>query len=555
MNKFNGKKTGFKNMFILLSRSFSYMREKKKLYCLGLFLVSTEYFITFTTPYLYKIIVEVATNSEPANIPVHTIKLLFIILLISIPLSTAGRYLQTISTAKCIANISKALFYHIQKLPVFLIAERETGDYITRLTTDAYQCGNIFQSYLITAFIKFVVVFTSSLVILLVMNWRIAVLSIIFSLICFILSVFLNPKVRILEFDAKNAIARSLTHLIEVLQSLPVVKIFLLKEILLKRYNDICNIIYNKRVKYRVIRGFVFGIIDMFCFSAQPVALLIGIYFMSTHTATIGNMVFIATITGLMSLAILDFSSFIQQIQPALVASVRVFEIIDIPQEEYHKDTLPFNFNEENAISIKNLYFSYQTTPVIQNMNVEIRRGEKVSVIGKSGCGKSTLVKLLQLFYLPESGSITYFGTSFHSLSLESIRNLIAYIPQECILFEGTIAENIAFRADNINMDKIIEATKLAHIHNFITSLPNGYQTKVGEKGKSLSGGQCQRIAIARALFKDAPIIIMDEPTAFLDAKDTEAILYDIFTMLHEKTIIIVTHTANMIKTNRTIEM
>jgi ATP-binding cassette subfamily B protein len=545
--KYEGK--GFYYSKNLILRVFSYMEREKKLYTLGLIMAASENLITFAIPILYKIIIDAVSNLSTVNAVTERILYLFIFFLILIPVAVVGNYLKLKCTAVCSANISKALFNHVQRLPVSLINKNGQDSYLTRLNTDVYQCANLFQSHALVALSKFVVVACGSLIILMTASWEMALVGIAFSIVCFFLSILLNPKVRNLEHNAKSANDSSLSALMELLQGTPVIRIFLLKEIMQNKYKNMCDIIYDKRVKCSTLRGVVLGVIDIFSFCAQPVSLLLGIYLLLTQQIDIAQVVFTASVIGIMAQSMLDFSAFTQLIQPSLVSAERVISVMDEPEENNRSNSISPKLEMKQAIRMENVTFSYKPNqPVLNNLNLQVKRGEHIAIVGGSGCGKTTLIRLLMRFYLPDKGSVSYFEASADQMSLKSTRELISYIPQECNLFEGSIADNIAFGCKNADMNRIVAAAKRANIHDSIIALPDGYATQLKERGASLSGGQRQRIAIARALCKNAPILIMDEPTASLDAENEEIIFREILSSMSDKTIVAITHRLSTIK-------
>jgi len=179
---------------------------------------------------------------------------------------------------------------------------------------------------------------------------------------------------------------------------------------------------------------------------------------------------------------------------------------------------------------------------VLNGINISVPRGQKLALVGGSGGGKSTLAKIIAFLYEPGKGEITFYGFNRQQLNLEDIRKFIAYVPQEIVLFEGSIYENIALGKSNATADEIITAAKDANLHQFVTSLPEGYDTKVGENGTKLSGGQRQRIAIARAFLKDAPLLILDEASSALDSDTESQIQHSLEKLSKGRTTVTVAH-------------
>lgn len=262
--------------------------------------------------------------------------------------------------------------------------------------------------------------------------------------------------------------------------------------------------------------------------------------FSQSDTVTI---VFVSSIAGVMADSARGVGTFLANIQPTLTSARRVFELLDMKEENDRISTVKPNINTETALFISNLYFSYNgKEPVLSDFSCEVKKGEIVSFVGDSGCGKSTLFKLIQEFYEPASGNISYFGVNREQLSKEDIRRLISYVPQDCNLFEGSIGYNISLGNPTANQEQIENAAKSAHLENFIGSLKDGYDTPIGENGAQLSGGERQRVAIARAFLKDAPILLLDEATSALDADSENEVLLALDELMKGRTTLIISH-------------
>jgi ATP-binding cassette subfamily B protein len=238
------------------------------------------------------------------------------------------------------------------------------------------------------------------------------------------------------------------------------------------------------------------------------------------------------------------------QMQTAVVAADRLGEILDLEAEkseaEYRKLS-PVSLAGE--IEIKNLDFRYGTRKlVLEGINLKIEKGQKIAFVGESGSGKTTLSKLLLHLYTPETGDILINGNNIEDIRLETLRERIAYIPQETFLFSGSIFENLTLGLDNATMDDIIEASKMAQAHDFINELPLRYETRLEENGSNLSGGQRQRLAIARAMLKKPDILILDEATSNLDAITERALDRTIHEFAKDMTTIFIAHRLSTIK-------
>jgi ATP-binding cassette, subfamily B, bacterial len=230
-------------------------------------------------------------------------------------------------------------------------------------------------------------------------------------------------------------------------------------------------------------------------------------------------------------------------LQSSLASAERVFSLLDeTPDVVERPDARPLD-RAAGAVGFSGVSFAYREDhPVLHDVSFEISPGTRVGISGKTGAGKSTLMSLLIRFYDPAIGEISLDGTDLRDYKLADLRNQFAIVLQEPVLFSTTIAENIAYARQGARKEEILEAAKAANAHEFIVSLPNGYETEVGERGMSLSGGERQRIALARAFLKDAPLLIFDEPTSSVDTKTEAAIMEAMERLMHGRTTFMIAH-------------
>ncbi|MEI8175414.1 MAG: ABC transporter ATP-binding protein [Candidatus Omnitrophota bacterium] len=235
--------------------------------------------------------------------------------------------------------------------------------------------------------------------------------------------------------------------------------------------------------------------------------------------------------------------------QQAFAASARVFDILDAEIKVAEKPSAIQVVDFRKEIAYKNVYFGYNDQTVLKNIDITIKRGEIAAFVGPSGTGKTTLVNLLPRFYDPQQGSVLLDGSDVKELSLKSLRGLIGIVTQEAILFNDTVAQNIAYGSDVAsNMDAVIKAAKAANSHAFIMNMPKGYETVIGERGFRLSGGEKQRLCIARAIFKNPPILILDEATSQLDTESELLVQEAIDNLMAGRTVLVIAHRLSTIK-------
>lgn len=381
--------------------------------------------------------------------------------------------------------------------------------------------------------------------ILLYFDWRLALLNIILLfIIYFLTSRFKQRNIQlIVQYGKSREIVNN--SIIEYIQAMPVVRTFDNDSISFSRYQEALNS-YSLFVSrwYRDISSF--GNLLQFLFNPLLVLtflLWFGAWLFFDDILAVESWVGILLLSS--SLSELIYPWFLMQttIQSANNSAQRIFQIQDLDEVEdmdKHSAQKLKNF----SIEFKNINFSYQKDGVktLKNLNFKVDDGRSCALVGESGSGKSTIVNILLRFWDNYDGQITIGGVDIKEMSLNTLRHMISYVSQDTFLFSASIAENIKMGKLSASMEEIVEVAKLVRMHELILKLPNGYDTKLGERGVGLSGGQKQRIAIARAILKNAPILLLDEPTASTDPENEIEIMSSLKMLAKGKTVVIVTH-------------
>lgn len=451
-------------------------------------------------------------------------------------------YIMNYVGQRVVMDIRQTLYEHIQKLSLFHFITTPIGQLISRITGDV----SILQASVSRAITSIIKDFFTALGLIGVIFYRDFKLALI---AFFILPVLFIPifqfglKTKHYSYKANVVMGDMLSFLKEYFSGIRIVKVFNLEERgknIFKEENFKFFKNYMKQIKVRAISG---PIIEFLSAIAIASVIWYGGKEVIAGNSTPGNFFSFITAMILLYEPIKRLNSSYSTIQEGIGAAKRVFEIIDIESEEALEKQAKMDIKEfKDKIEFKNVSFKYHKDYVLKNFNLTVKKGERVGIVGVSGGGKSTLVNLLPRFYELEQGEILIDGVDIRQYSLKSIRNLIAMVTQEVILFNATIRENILYGRDNATNEEVVQSAKHANAHDFIMKFPEGYDTNIGEMGELLSGGERQRIAIARAFIKDAPIVILDEATSALDTQSEREVQKALDELMEGKTAFIIAH-------------
>jgi ABC-type multidrug transport system fused ATPase/permease subunit len=378
-----------------------------------------------------------------------------------------------------------------------------------------------------------------------------ALLAILPFLVAF--AVFFGKFIRKLSRQAQDKLAESNTIVEETLQGIANVKAFVNEAYEATRYDKILRNVVDIAVKGAKFRG-IFASFIVFCLFGTFVGVIwYGSVLVSHGEILVGDLTTFIMYSIFVGAAMGSFPDLYANLQKAVGASERVLEILaekgeDISMvESNNKIDQPI----KGDLSFDNVVFAYPSRSeltILKGISFDAAAGQKVAIVGPSGSGKSTMASLILQFYHPQSGTILFDGRSADEYSITDIRNQVAIVPQDVLLFGGSILENIAYGRLNASKEDIIQAAKRANAHQFILSFPEGYETIVGERGVKLSGGQRQRIAIARALLKNPSILILDEATSSLDSESERLVQEALEELMKDRTSIIIAHRLSTIR-------
>lgn len=451
-------------------------------------------------------------------------------------------------SAKLTGAKTRLLFYEkLIRLPVAYFDQCHTGDIVSRMNNDTFAMENIYGSRLrrlISPLISSVIIAGA----MLWMHWRMALILIGLNLIYVFLNSGYAVPIRRLSEKILAGMSAVTRKSLDVIAGYGTMKMFNLDRMMLTDYAAVNRDLTGHLVERLKTEGRLESANYLLSMINSVGVMAIGFLAAMRFQMDVGSLLALINIQSSLNRSLLGLSKYIPVLQESLVGARRVFEFLDEPPEA--DGSAIVRLPETLAsIELKNVSFGYRgTEPVFEGLNLTVQAGEIVAFIGPSGSGKSTILKLLLSFYHPQSGEILINGRPLNHYSLRDARQLMAYVPQESHLFQGTIEENIRYGKPGATEDEIVAAAKAAYAHEFILTLPDGYRTDVSERGSALSGGQKQRIAIARAILKDAPLLLLDEATSALDSRSEQLVQQALERLMKDRTTIIVAHRLSTIR-------
>lgn len=531
-------------------RLLSYITVHNKLLIISLLTAIINVFFTLLNPILIGDAIDFIIGKD--NVDFQGILKIIGILILSIILASLSQWIMTrctnVITYKTVAALREDVFNKINKVPLKYIDSHSHGDIMSRIINDIDQISTgLLQGF--SQLFTGIITILGTLGIMIAINFKIALVVVLMTPLSILVGGFIAKSSKAM-FTEQSKIRGEITgYTQEMIGNQKLVKAFSYENNSEEKFQEINSRLYTSGVKSQFFSSltnpctrFVNGIVYA----------TVGI--ISAISAINGN-ISIGKISSFLNYAnqytkpFNEISSVITELQSALASAERVFEVLDEENEPLDKENA-INLKECNGnIEIKDVSFSYNPdVKLIENFNLSVKKGEKIAIVGPTGCGKTTLINLLMRFYNINSGEIFISGYNINDITRKSSRAMFGMVLQETWLYSGTIKENIAYGKPNATDKEIIEAAKMAHAHEFITRLPNGYDTKISGDGNNISQGQKQLLCIARIMLTKPPMLILDEATSSIDTR-TEIFIQNAFNkMMEGRTSFIVAHRLSTIK-------
>lgn len=514
------------------------------LHIVGIFLLSLlSTPLALLTPLPLAIAVDSVVGSEPlpgflsavlpANLMASEMAMLALaaVLLVTIALlshlqALASSLLSTFTGEKLVLDYRAQLFRHVQRLSLSYHDSRGTSDSVYRIQYDSSAIQYIAIDGVIP-FITAAFTLVSMLYITFRLDWQLASVALAVSPVLFIIARIYRRQMRHQSRQAKRLESAALSVIQEALAALRVVKAFGQEDREQARFVRRSSESMRARIRLAFAEGGLGLLLGLTTAIGTAAVLFIGVRNVQSGALTLGALLLVMSYLSQLYSPLKTISKKIASLQSHLASAERASALLDEAPDVFEKPNARSISRARGAVMLRKVSFSYDgTQPVLADVSFDVPAGTRVGIAGQTGAGKTTLMGLLTRFYDPTAGHILLDGVDLRDYKLADLRDQFAIVLQEPVLFSTTIAENIAYARPDASEEEIVQAAKAANAHDFIVGLSDGYETQVGERGMRLSGGERQRIALARAFLKDAPMLIMDEPTSSVDMK-TEAGIMD----------------------------
>lgn len=527
-------------------RLFKYVRPYLGTFSIGMIFLFLSSGASMVFPYLTGKLIDAANSDILDRINEIALWLMGVFFLNAV-FSYFRIYLFAIVTQKTLASLRQATYNHLIHLPMGFFSARRVGELNSRIASDI----SLLQETLTTTiaeFLRQIIIIVIGISLLAYMSVKLTFLMLALVPVVVVIAVLFGRKIRKLSKSAQDEVANSNIIVEETLQGIAVVKAFVNETFEYLRYKEKTNEIIVISLKGAKWRG-AFASFIIFCLFGSIIAVIwYGVILVQSEEMSMGDLFTFILYSVFVGASLGGIADLYSQLQKAVGATENLLEILEENEEEAGNESLK---HCQGSIRFKEVSFAYpnrKDIQVLKSVDFQINPGEQVALVGPSGAGKSTITSLLLNFYSANDGEILVDGENINRYSLESLREQMAIVPQDVLLFGGTIYENILYGNPNSDEASVLKAAKQANALEFINEFPEKLETVVGERGVQLSGGQRQRIAIARAILKDPRILILDEATSSLDSQSEKLVQDALDQLMKGRTSLVIAHRLSTIQ-------
>jgi ABC-type multidrug transport system fused ATPase/permease subunit len=548
----NGAKAKFsKEKFQKNAYIFRYLIPYRVQFILGLLVLSAGSILFLVIMKLPGEVFNILDNRStyPMNLNQLFLSILLLLAFQSI-LSYFRIRLFAIVSEKSMASLRKDLFKNMVSLPIPWIEEQRVGELTSRITNDVTQIQGALATT-VAEFLRQIIILLGGIIFIVFAMPRLALIMLgTFPLVVFA-AMYFGKHIRKFTKERQDELAQTNVVVEETMQNIRTVKAFTNEWFELKRYASHLNKVVTMALKAATMRGLFASFIVFVMFGALFFIMWQAALMVENGSMVKGDLVNFIIFTGIIGGAIASLGTFYTELITALGAGERIVDILQMPGERNIDSSKPISKRFQGKIDFTQVFFAYPSRPekmVLKGIDLNVSPGERIALVGMSGAGKSTLTQLLMQFYKADTGQIFIDDLPVQAYDLSDLRGNMAIVPQDVMLFGGTIKDNIAYGNPSASDSDIMEAAKKANAWEFIDGFPLKMETIVGERGVKLSGGQKQRVAIARAILKDPAILILDEATSSLDAESERLVQEALQVLMVGRTSIIIAHRLATIK-------
>jgi len=474
----------------------------------------------------------------------------FAVLIVQAILSFFRIYTFAQVSEKAMRDVRQTLYAKIITLPIFHFEKRRVGELMSRITSDITQLQDVL-SITLAEFFRQVFTLVGGVALITYISWKLTLFMLATFPVLVISAIVFGKFIRKISKKAQDELANTNIIVEETLTSIQAVKAFTNEKYEVDRYTTSLNKVLGEALKAATLRGGFVSFVIFALFGG-----IVGVVWYGAALVAQGDLILADLLTFIFYTAFIGGSvgglgDIYAQLQKTIGASDRILEILGDPSEIDLTRDSSASAVSFGQIKVQNLEFSYPSRPsvqIIKGINFTIEPGQKVAIVGTSGTGKSTLAQLFMRFYEPNAGSISLGDRTIADIDITEWRKMVALVPQEVLLFGGTIRENIAYGKPGATQAEIESAAELAYAKEFVESFPEKWDTMVGERGVKLSGGQRQRIAIARAILKNPKFLLLDEATSALDSESEKWVQSALEELMKNRTSLIIAHRLSTIR-------
>jgi ABC-type multidrug transport system fused ATPase/permease subunit len=539
-------------------RLFTYLKGQKWQFAIGMFFLAGTAIVGLVFPILsgklFSFFGETGISKESMEAQLKKTGLLLLIILLIQGFFSFGRvFMFSRVTENILKGLRTDAFSKLIQMPMQFYNKNQVSELSSRMATDINMISEAFTINIAELIRQTIVGIGGLCALVYFTNWQIAMWFIVIIPPITVLAILFGKKIRGYSKSFQEKIAESSVIIGEALTGISNVKTFTNEKFEINRYNEKTNQIREFGIKYGIFRGSFFAFIITVIFGSVFFILWKMLMLKNENVITAEEFGIFLMLALFVAGSLAGLPEQIASIQRALGATDRVFELIDDVNEKIDLDfkSTTKQRTASSEITFDKVSFHYPTRPdfqVLKNISFKANAGETIALVGPSGSGKTTIASLVLRFYDPVSGEILLNGKNTKDISLTALRNQMAIVPQDVILFAGTIKQNIEYGNPDATMDEITEAARKANALEFINSFPDKFDTIVGERGIQLSGGQRQRIAIARAVLKNPSVLILDEATSSLDSESERLVQEALDTLMQGRTSIVIAHRLSTIR-------